>query len=122
MVSMCKHKVGLLSLRDCGDQAVSKCNLCNRPVCEKHQKTLSDAEEAICIECYLQRVDGERAVREDAGQYYYRRRVYHSSGYRPYYYGHSRHYKHDHYRDFDHTAEGEIETEDQLDPDDFQDS
>ena len=122
-MATCRHKVGLLSLRDCGEPTISKCSLCNRPVCEKHQKTVSDVEGAICVECYLQRVDRERAVHEDMGRYYHRRSMYRSSGYHPYYYGHSRHYKHDHYRDFDRAADTEYDAaEDIMDVGDFQDS
>ena len=125
-MATCRHKVGLLSLRDCGYPAGSKCSLCNRPVCGEHRKTVSDIKGALCVECYLERVDRRRAVREDEniGRYYHRSSMYNSSGYHPYYYGDSRHYKHDHYyRDFDRTTGAEhASVEDVMDAEDFQES
>ncbi len=144
-MATCKHKVGLLTLRDCKKPAVLKCKLCNRPVCQKHRKKyrLGGQIHFICKECYLNEVEDEKVLQRDMDREYRRRSYYRDTGYRPYYYGHSHHrYRHDDYmyfddhhhhhhghdRDDDHDEEHEApevemdDMDDDMDADDFQDS
>ena len=124
-MATCRHKVGLLSLRDCGEMAVSQCTDCNRPVCQKHRKmvTKEGKGEVLCIECYLQQVSEEKAINAGIDREYRRRSFYRSTGYRPYYYGHYRRYRHDDYDYFDRETEAEYgAAEDVMDAEDFQGS
>lgn len=122
MATKCKHKLGLLSLRDCKAPAVSKCEICGRPVCQEHQKTLliDQKDSVLCVECYL-----ERTSEPDTSREYQRRSLYGSTGYLPYYYGHSHQYGQDDYEYFDREAESAFaveEADDIMEADDFQDS
>lgn len=122
MATTCKHKMGLLSLRDCDEPAVAKCKMCGRPVCQEHQRTvqLKKQRKVLCVECYLE-LKKQRGMQDDS--YEYRRHsMYRSSGYHPYYYGSSRRFGHDHYHYFDREREPEIEAEEEMDAADFQDS
>ncbi len=138
MAATCKHKVGLLSLRDCKEPAETKCKICARPVCQKHRKKRRIEEKIhfVCVECYLQAVSEKKDQDEDLGWQHRRRRYYQRSGYRPYYYGHSRRYREDDYdyfdsdfeddyEDFNHESEyedAEFDADHELDEEDFQDS
>ncbi|MCP4701728.1 MAG: hypothetical protein GY862_33450 [Gammaproteobacteria bacterium] len=113
-MATCRHKVGLLSLRDCGKTVVSQCTNCNRSVCKKHRKivTIKGKDEACCVECYLQQVSEEKAMDEGIGREYHRRGLYHSMG-----------YGYDDYNSFDRETEAEYGVaEDVMDAEDFQGS
>lgn len=125
MATVCKHKLGLLSLRDCKAPAVAKCENCGRPVCQEHQKVLSidQKDSVLCVECYLERAS-ETDTPHDHNEYQ-RHSFYRSTGYRPYYYGQSQRYGQEDYEYFDHEAETAFATEeadDMMDAEDFQDS
>ncbi len=123
-MATCRHRVGLLSLKDCGEPAVSQCTNCNRPVCQKHRKMVTGEgkDDVVCVECSLEQVSEKTALSEDMDREYHRRSFYRNTGYRPYYYGHYRSYGSDDYRSFDREADAEFDVEDQLDAEDFQDS
>ena len=49
--AICKVKIGLLFLRDCGNEVSGQCAACGRPVCTKH---ISEAEKGpVCPECAI---------------------------------------------------------------------
>ena len=134
MATTCKHKIGLLSLRDCKAPAAAKCQICGRPVCQEHQKNLSNeqTESILCVECYLERA-GEP---DTAGSFEHQRRdLYRSTSYLPLYYGRSQRYGEEDYEYFDRETEGGFATagagkmmdemmdaEDMMNAEDFQDS
>ncbi|MFC1849820.1 hypothetical protein ACFL27_06390 [candidate division CSSED10-310 bacterium] len=118
-MARCRHKIGFLSLRDCGNPVVGLCSQCNRPVCDKHQKAIEQGP--VCFECYAQDMS-EDEITGDMARLHHRRHYYHSTGYYPYYYGHSRRYGDDDYRYFDSDVESELGHDEDIDPEDFQDS
>ena len=119
----CKHKLGLLSLRECREPAVVTCSQCDRPVCKEHYKQFED--ENLCIECYLQRISEQEAQRNGLDQEYRRQSYYHNQGYSPYHDSYRDHtsYREEDYRAFDRPEQAEEDwlTED-IAPADFQDS
>ncbi len=125
MATACKHKLGLLSLRDCKEPANDKCAGCGRPVCPTHLKQFQVGEVVrnLCVECYVQRVGKENALETGVDREYHRRDWYRRSSYRPYYYGNSHHhYQHDHYDHFDHDRQAVNDRDDSVDDDDFLDN
>ncbi len=122
-MSGCKYKIGLFSLRDCGEPIVGHCASCDRPVCGRHAK----AEEAglICPECYVAQRNGQDwDDDDDASEVRYRRTIYHGSGFSGFYHGHgSSRYEHDEYMAFENGAEDQgFDDEGDISPGDFQDS
>lgn len=133
-MSNCTYRKGLISLRDCGEPAEGYCRQCNRPICRKHTKVSQKG--SFCPECFVQDEPGQ--VDDDTWISHHRRRLYGSSGYSPFYYGHRHRYGDDDYRYFDQEqnpgkdqketwngagipAEAP-DTDDDIDADDFQDS
>ncbi len=121
----CKHKTGLLSLKDCGETTGRICNKCARPICEKHLQEVN--KKWNCEECALKHYN--RTEYDERGlDYSYRRNSYYRDyGYYPYYYGSSRRrYGDDDYVDFesdyDDSSYGDEEDRHEIDPEDFQDS
>lgn len=114
----CKHKMGLLSLRRCGNEAVTQCVVCNLPICQEHMQSTDRG--AYCLECYVEsnpdRADSEGRL----GRIFHRRSSYHSLGYHPHHW-HARH----HYDDFDRSRQSDedgVVGDEMIDSDDFQDS
>jgi len=118
-MARCRHKIGLLSLRDCGNPVVGLCVDCNRPVCDKHMKDTDRG--TVCLECFTQNLE-DQEMSGEAARVYHRRTYYHSTGYYPYYYGHSLRYGDDDYRYFDAEPASNIDHDQDIDPEDFQDS
>ena len=140
MATTCKHKIGLLSLRDCKAPAEAKCQSCGRPVCEEHRRSLTDkqAGSVLCVECYLEQASG---VDSAGSREYKRRELYRSVNYQPLYHGRSQRYGEEDYEYFDRgtgagiAAAGAVagaatgsmmdemmNAEDMMDAEDFQDS
>jgi len=136
MATTCKHKIGLLSLRDCKAPAAFKCQSCGRPVCDEHRRNLAQkrAESVLCVECYLEQAHGA----DTSGSYEQtRRELYRSTSFLPLYYGSSQRYGEEDYEYFDRGTETGfavagaaagaqmeemMEDEDMMSAEDFQDS
>lgn len=117
-MSLCRYKIGFLSLRNCGRGAVDNCTECNRPVCSNHMKKLENAG-ILCPECYANTADDDW---EDGHAARYRRSFYDSYSYRPYsYIGHYYH-DYDDYSSFEEDEEYDYYEDDDIEPSDFQDS
>ena len=135
MATTCKHKIGLLSLRDCKAPAVTKCQSCARPVCEEHRRTLSSdgAERVLCPECYLEEASKSQI---SGSSEYERHKLYKATRYQPLYYGQSQRYGEEDYEYFDRESgagfaaatvaggmmDEMMESGDIMSPEDFQDS
>lgn len=99
-MATCKHKTGLLVLRDCGNPVVALCTECNKPVCGRHMK-YKDGN-PMCPDCMAGRLTEEEAQQSGLGGEYRRRNVY-GTGYAPYRYrGHTAYSSRD-YGVFDYT-------------------
>ncbi|MCP4405287.1 MAG: hypothetical protein GY801_49305 [bacterium] len=134
MATTCKHKIGLLSLRDCKAPTAIKCQSCGRPVCEEHHRSLVQerAERVLCVECYLERTSG---VDTAGSNEYQRRELYRSTKFQPFYHGSSQRYGQEDYEYFDREAGAGfaaaaaggmmnemMDAEDMMSAEDFQDS
>lgn len=122
-MSLCAVKRGIITLRDCGQEAGDTCTTCARPVCREHMKV--SAGSVLCVECYARREEealkqstkqskgGGKAptpantrTRQDAGDewedpvwpYTYRHSYYMTSHYTPFYTGS---YYDSYYNDYD---------------------
>ena len=114
----CKHKMGLLSLRRCGNEAITQCVVCNLPICQEHMQSTDRGPH--CLDCYVQLNPNQVDSDERLGRVHDRRSYYHGMGYHPHHW-----YAHHHYNDFDrsHQTDEHGVTDDELiDSDDFQDS
>ncbi|MBF0565549.1 MAG: hypothetical protein HQK89_09925 [Nitrospirae bacterium] len=83
----CKHKTGLLVLRDCGNPVVALCTECNKPVCSRHMKYKDQDKDPMCPDCMAGRLTEEEAENSGLGGEYRRQSVYRNTGYAPYRYG-----------------------------------
>jgi hypothetical protein len=52
-MSLCAVKRGIISLRDCGQEATDTCATCSRPICREHTKV--SGTDVLCVECYARR-------------------------------------------------------------------
>ncbi len=93
----CKTKVGLLSLRDCGKLATDRCEVCGRPVCEKH--LVVHGQQSRCPECAVE--DDSFGAHGFMGHWRRRRRYYSHHHYSPYYHGRDRYYSDHDYQTVD---------------------
>lgn len=55
-MSKCAVKRGIVTLRDCGNEAGDACAECSRPMCQEHSR-ISGAE-LLCVECFARRQQG----------------------------------------------------------------
>lgn len=126
-MSECKHKLGLLTLRDCGNEVEVICAKCGKPVCSEH--FVVREEQRICLEC-VAGDPGSRRLWADESPDMIRERerakYYNDYGYNPGYgFGHY-HYGDNDYQDMEQPGEEEFEdfeTDDiDLSDEDFQDS
>lgn len=92
-MAKCKHIIGFLFLRDCGNESYVQCSSCNRPVCDEHTK--HSGTSVVCPECYLGQSSGNRDDDE------FRRRNRHRSHYRKFGYAPYHHYHDNDYNTFD---------------------
>ncbi len=122
--ALCKAKVGLLFLQDCGGAAIAKCAACSRAVCRQHRVDSLTGSGHLCPECAAQKQTGKKdpmaagLVDEKAAQkaglteedsttpssvqrVFRRTRYYDDYGYRPYYTGYHHFYSDRDYRTFD---------------------
>ncbi|MGA1871506.1 MAG: hypothetical protein ACMUJM_23510 [bacterium] len=97
---ICLAKVGLLTLRECGESMETHCALCNRPICKEHMITTQS--KLMCPECAFRQKTGSRrrAYRGPSN----RHRYYESYGYQPVYYGHDHYYNDYDSRSFDRST------------------
>jgi hypothetical protein len=61
-MGLCAVKRGIISLRDCGQEATDTCSTCARAICREHTKV--SAGSVLCVECYARRE--EEALRDAA--------------------------------------------------------
>jgi len=120
----CKHKLGLLTLRNCNEPVEVKCPECGKEVCMKHSRLLNGVN--VCIECYQKGVGNLKSTHDEAvRRSYSRNRYYSRSSYSPFYYWSGRYYDRDDYETFENDdvgyEEGNYENDD-LDDDYFLDS
>lgn len=127
-MARCRHKLGLLSLRDCGIEQETNCSECGKPVCKNHYRT--HEEKPFCIECYLKIKKNSKDIDQDNDlqQERIRNSYYHQYAFIPFYRtGYYNDYDDDYesdYESFDSDIDDEIEYEydDDIEIDDFQDS
>ncbi len=96
---MCKAKVGLLFLRDCGSIVKDNCGQCGRPVCRDH--LVKGESGFVCSECAAKTKGMSK--KPNAVSTFNRNRYYHSYGYSPWYFGHSHYYSDRDYQTFEST-------------------
>ncbi len=143
-MAACAVKRGIITLRDCGEEGINTCSVCNRPVCAEH--TRMGAGALLCVECYAKREEEARASEKGATKsttatgkspagrseetwedpswaYGYRHHYYGSYGYQPFYHGSYYDSYYDQYdvRSFDATDSAAAEG-DQADAGGFYDS
>ena len=94
---VCRAKVGLLFLRDCGEIATETCTVCGRAICRRHECDTSRG--TTCPECGAQ--DRNAQSKGSVQSVRRRRGWYGAHGYYPYYYGHHSYYSDGDYRAFD---------------------
>jgi hypothetical protein len=118
----CRFKIGLLNLRDCGNDAIYQCGECNRPICSHHFKEAAGGIK-LCLECHASKLPEGAAADEDVNRLRYRNSIYHAAHYRPYYFDHGPSYGLDDYESFEDGEGTETETEsEELSQSHFQDS
>jgi len=132
-MSLCAVKRGIITLRDCGQEAGDTCAACARPVCREHMKV--SAGTVLCVECYARREEealkqaakggnksektpppntrskqnAEEEWDDPAWPYYYRHSYYTTAHYTPFYTGSYYDSYYDSYdvRSFHHGATGD---------------
>ena len=116
-MAKCKHKMGLLSLRTCGQEATTRCQKCNIAICYEHAVQTDTGP--LCFECAADTGQDAEETNDGMRRVHRRRSYYRSSGYDPYWHHH-------HYDSFDRNsqgdASGESDSDGVIDADDFQDS
>lgn len=60
----CQYKIGYLSLKGCGAQAVAECGFCNQPVCPRHMRSVGT--QMACLSCYIERGPAQSHQDEEA--------------------------------------------------------
>ncbi len=118
-MSVCRHKMGFLSLRSCGIRAANQCGMCNRPICDKHSHPHEG--NTVCPECYVEKGPEESEGQAGMDSEYRRRRIYHETGYYGYY-GSTYMYDDHDYETFDRGADYSVDEREEIEADDFQDS
>lgn len=127
----CKHKHGLLILRECGRDTDSRCQNCGKPICADH--TTRHGDHPVCYDCKSALMDRTEGADGYARQAYMRNHYYGSiGGYAPLYSRRYRDWDGDYddgdYEDSDYdTFDGEDATMgyddfDDMGEDDFSDS
>lgn len=75
----CKHKIGLLVLRNCNQPTRVQCTICNRPVCEAHFKTVKG--DNVCLSCIINRKLEAHAPEIIDERVSLRKKIYRESGF-----------------------------------------
>ena len=98
-MAKCAVKRGIITLRDCGEEAGDTCENCSRPICQEH--TIFRSGATLCLECDAKKMEAEREVasttpRKEAPKpevedatwpYRYRHHYYTTYHYHPFYTG-----------------------------------
>jgi hypothetical protein len=104
-MSKCAVKRGIITLRDCGNEASDTCTVCARPMCQEHTRVRG--AELLCVECFARQAEEQTAGQATRGTktqgasrqtresdwedeswpYVYRHHYYTSYHYQPFYYG-----------------------------------
>ena len=56
-IDTCACKRGFFTLRDCGNQATTSCDLCTRRICDEHLAPRVGAR--VCVECAAKQEEGQ---------------------------------------------------------------
>lgn len=64
-MSQCAVKRGIITLRDCGNEATDVCAKCARPICREHTKL--QGTEVLCVECYARQADEQEQQAKGGG-------------------------------------------------------
>lgn len=59
-MSACAVKRGIITLRDCGNEATDTCSVCARPICRDHMKLRGT--DIFCVECYARQQQQDAAA------------------------------------------------------------
>ena len=82
-MSKCKHKHGLLVLRECGRDTDTRCQNCGKPICADHITRHGNYQ--VCYDCKSAPMAGAEGADGHTRQAYMRHHYYSDIGYMPLY-------------------------------------